>query len=73
MSQRTFAREPGPIHKTMGLQSDDNDESKTGSEPKPGTDPRAVVLPSRKEQETMVVHAAPIERTDLDVGARRST
>ena len=71
MSQRTIAREPGPIHKTMGLQSDD--DGKTGSEPKPGTDPRAVVLPSRKEQETMVVHATPIERTDLDVGARRST
>jgi hypothetical protein len=71
MSQRTFAREPGPIHKTMRLQSDD-DDSKTGSEPKPGTDPRAVVLPSRQEQETMVVHSAPVERTHLDVSARRT-
>lgn len=73
MSQRTFSREPGPIHETVVLQSDDEDESKTGSEPKPGTDPRAVILPSRQEQETMAVHAAPIERTHLDVNARRAT
>lgn len=71
MSQIKFAREPGSFDGSALLQRADDD---TNSAPKPGTDPRAVMLPKPQERETIAVHDVPVERTrpDADPPHRRT-